>query len=160
MSFLKKKKGVKINPKSTDIDLHDGGVESIKEGKLGKEETKNLFFFQFFSIFVWKGKCKTAEKLNLSGNKLTELPSDLGEMNSLRELSCSSNNLKGLPSSISKLKNLKKVDLSSNKLFVFGFPNALLELQLLTNLDISGNELSSLPPNFTKLDKLSYLNLS
>ena len=58
MSFLKKKKGVKINPKSTDIDLHDGGVESIKEGKLGKEETKIFFFSNFFQFLFEKENAK------------------------------------------------------------------------------------------------------
>ena len=75
------------------------------------------------------------KQINLSLNKIGQLPSDFGVLIHLENLDLSHNNLSNLPDSI---RNLKK----------------------LTNLDLSGNSFSSLPPSFAYLDALQKLNLS
>ena len=47
------------------------------------------------------------EKLDLDGNKLTELPAEISDLRELRELSMSNNQLVGLPTSIQRLTKLK-----------------------------------------------------
>ena len=47
------------------------------------------------------------EKLDLDGNKLTELPAEISDLRELRELSMSNNQLVGFPTSIQRLTKLK-----------------------------------------------------
>ena len=56
------------------------------------------------------------ESLFLDGNKLTELPAEIGDLRELRVLSVSNNQLVGLPTSIQRLTTLLELDLDGNKL--------------------------------------------
>ena len=47
------------------------------------------------------------EKLDLDGNKLTELPAEISDLRELRELRMSNNQLVGFPTSIQRLTKLK-----------------------------------------------------
>ena len=47
------------------------------------------------------------EKLDLDGNKPSELPAEISDLRELRELSMSNNQLVGLPTSIQRLTKLK-----------------------------------------------------
>ena len=47
------------------------------------------------------------EKLDLDGNKLTELPAEISDLRELRELWVRNNQLVGLPTSIQRLTKLK-----------------------------------------------------
>ena len=50
------------------------------------------------------------------GNKLTELPAEIGDLRELRKLSVSYNQVVGLPTSIQRLTKLEKLYLIGNEL--------------------------------------------
>ena len=52
----------------------------------------------------------------MSGNKLTELPAEIGDLRELRRLWVNNNQLVGLPTSIQRLTKLEVLNLSGNKL--------------------------------------------
>ncbi len=93
---------------------------------------------------------KNLIQLDISGNKLTYLPSEISKLKNLKELGISENKLISLPPGISELKNLTQLDISRNQLT--SLPPEIKELTNLTQLDISGNQLPSLPPELLELE--------
>lgn len=97
--------------------------------------------------------------LNLSEQKLTQLPLKIADMKNLQELNLSGNRLdlwQAMPL-LKKLKKLKILDLSDNELEVL--PKSLGQLTNLTTLDLSRNKLSDLSIETEQLKKLQYLDL-
>nr|QBK89610.1 MAG: hypothetical protein LCPAC001_01200 [Pithovirus LCPAC001] len=89
------------------------------------------------------GKENLIKKLDFSRNKLTSLPNNL---TNLETLMCSNNKLTSLPNNLTKLEIL---DCSSNKLT--SLPNNLTNLKILVCFR---NKLTSLPNDLTKLKEL------
>ena len=58
----------------------------------------------------------TIIKLNISNNKLTTLPPEIGNLINLQVINCSGNNLTTLPPEIGNLINLQNFECSYNKL--------------------------------------------
>ena len=56
------------------------------------------------------------EALDLHGNRLINLPSDLENLKSMKELNLSSNRFETLPYMVTNLKTLHSLDISHNKL--------------------------------------------
>ena len=80
------------------------------------------------------------EVLNLSGNKLTELPSEISDLRELRGLWVRDNQLVGLPISIQRLTKLERLALNGNKLTEL--PTEIGDLRLLSELSVSHNPLT------------------
>ena len=94
-------------------------------------------------------------RLDLSSNKLSNLPKEICGLKNLQSLDLSNNSLERLPSEIGALKKLHRLRLAKNKLS--SLPEEICELQNLQSLDLSDNELVELPSgigNFKKLQKL------
>ena len=80
------------------------------------------------------------EKLDLSGNKLTELPAEINDLRELRELWVRNNQLVGLPTSIQRLTKLEELDLSGNKLTELA--SEISDLRELRELSVIRNPLT------------------
>eukprot|EP00232_Nephroselmis_pyriformis_P010709 CAMPEP_0182890208 /NCGR_PEP_ID=MMETSP0034_2-20130328/22517_1 /TAXON_ID=156128 /ORGANISM="Nephroselmis pyriformis, Strain CCMP717" /LENGTH=298 /DNA_ID=CAMNT_0025023743 /DNA_START=97 /DNA_END=990 /DNA_ORIENTATION=- len=84
------------------------------------------------------------EHINLSHNRLLELPQEIGSMGSLRTLRAPHNLLRRVPASLAALRKLEVLDLNSNKLASLGgFGRRLGAMRALRRLDLRGN---MLPP--------------
>lgn len=98
--------------------------------------------------------------MNVSGNKLGELPVEIGEANDLQVLNLRNNRLRTLPSSsISKLQRLKVLDLAFNQLLKFGDECEGGGLPALEELDLTSNPLETLTEAVGSLGSLQRLTL-
>ncbi|CAG0898632.1 unnamed protein product [Darwinula stevensoni] len=96
---------------------------------------------------------QTAEKtgaLTLSGKKFEKWPEELFQRNiTLRSLDISANKLKDIPQQIKKFGNLKHVNLSSNR--ITSGIEVLGELKKLEQINLSANSLREIPSTFAGL---------
>jgi small GTP-binding protein len=97
-------------------------------------------------------------KLDLSRNKLSELPAEIMQLVNLTTLNLSWNQLSELPAEITQLVNLTTLDLLGNELSEL--PAEITQLANLTALYLSGNQLSELPAEIAQLVNLTTLYLS
>jgi len=127
------------------------------------------------------GNLTSIKKLDLSGNKLTELPETIGNLNSLhnlnlfwniltklpetigfltllKELKLGNNKLKELPEAIGNLRLLQKLDLNNNQ--ITGLPESIGNLTLLQSLGLTNNQITGLPESIGNLTSLQKLDLS
>lgn len=98
------------------------------------------------------------ESLNLSENALTSIPKTISQLKTLTSLVLSGNKLKSGLRWIPRLQNLTSLDLSDNGLATL--PESISQLRNLTSLKLRGNELTPIPEWITKLQKLASLDLS
>jgi small GTP-binding protein len=103
-------------------------------------------------------KLKNLTKLNLSQNLLTQLPPEIGEFENLIELDLSYNRLIQLPPEIGKLKNLEIINLTRNQLSQL--PPEIGELKNLKSFYLTSNQLPQLPFEIRNLKNLRALYLS
>ncbi|MDR0556281.1 MAG: AAA family ATPase [Treponema sp.] len=90
--------------------------------------------------------------LNLSGNKLEELPAAISVFTSLEMIDLSGNRLSKLPEAIVNLQNLKRLKVNDNDLTEL--PENIDRLSLLETLDVSRNRLTHLPDGIKNLRRL------
>lgn len=107
---------------------------------------------------------KTAKKenstfLDLSGNELSEIPPEIGELTDLEEINLGRNKLSGLPKEIGSLTNLVKLNIGQNVLTFLQVPKEIGNLTNLAELNLGNNRLSSLPPQIGNLKNLKKLDL-
>lgn len=97
------------------------------------------------------------QSLILCRNKLSSIPSVVGNLKSLKVLDLSVNNLSVLPEGITQLKELNTLNVSCNSLEVL--PEGLSQCTKLSNINISKNRITGFPADFysEKLDLLSTL---
>lgn len=95
-------------------------------------------------------------RLDYSNRRLTELPSDIGKLVTLRELYCQNNQLTSLPDSISRLTNLEILDYRNNH--ITELPPGITTLVNLRELSGHTNDLTHLPVGIGKLTNLERLN--
>jgi Leucine-rich repeat (LRR) protein len=81
--------------------------------------------------------------LNVNQNRLTSLPETVGHLSKLESLSVCSNKLTSLPHTLSNLSNLKQVYASDNQ--ITKFPLMLCGLRHLDVLDLSRNKIAEVP---------------
>jgi len=122
----------------------------------------------------------TLEVLNLNGNRLTQLPADLGRLHRLRILFCSDNPFERLPEALGDCGSLEMVgfkacqiaDVPAESLpprlrwliltdnHIGQLPQALGERPHLQKLMLAGNQLQGLPPSLAAAHRLELLRLS
>jgi Leucine-rich repeat (LRR) protein len=79
-------------------------------------------------------------------------------MKSLVTLDLSWNKIRELPDSIGNIKTMKSFNVAGNKLLML--PDTLGQEQVLTFLDISNNKLTAIPNDLRKLRNLETFNLN
>ena len=126
------------------------------------------------------GLADTLEVLDLSGNRLEALPSDMGRLKRLRVLFCSGNSFERLPEVLGECEALSQIGfrgvglkevpatalpprlrwltLTDNRIDTL--PTALGERPLLQKLMLSGNRLRSLPESLGALPNLELLRVA
>gem|GEM_PF-115739 len=102
-------------------------------------------------------RLKELQVLSLCNNSLNRLQ-DITQLQNLTQLNLNHNHLSQLPAEITTLQNLTWLDLSFNSLNQL--PAEMATLQNLTRLDLSDNNLNQLPAEITALQNLTGLNLS
>lgn len=124
------------------------------------------------------GQLDNLEVLNITGNPMTSLPDEIGNLDQLRELlagkayrvnldawlcltDCESYHYAGveltrLPESIGNLSNLEILDMPYGRLRAL--PNTIGNLDNLLVLNVSSNELTSLPNQITNLPYIEEIN--
>ncbi|EPB77416.1 leucine Rich repeat-containing domain protein [Ancylostoma ceylanicum] len=96
--------------------------------------------------------------LELSQNKIKELPPDIGSFSVLKQLHLSENALTELPDEIGLLKNLEILNLQSNKLS--SLPDSIVGCTSLKTLNLSANNFSQFPVPACHLMSLETLVLA
>jgi len=99
-----------------------------------------------------------ATTLDISSNKLTQLPAEVGNLTSLVKLDGNSNAITTLPAELTKCVKLESLELYSNKLKEL--PKALGELKALKLLNVFNNVLKKLPDDLGGLANLEEVNLA
>ncbi|MBS3912066.1 MAG: protein kinase [Hydrogenophaga sp.] len=122
----------------------------------------------------------TLEVLNLSGNRLNGLPSDLGRLHRLKTIFCSDNDFTHLPEVLGDCPALDMVGFKANRIVdvpagalpaalrwlvltdnaITQLPSALGERPALQKLMLAGNQLSRLPPSLAGAQRLELMRLA
>jgi len=89
------------------------------------------------------------ESLSLANNRLTHIPSEIGNLANLQFLDLSNNYLTHLPSSLAELVNLQFLDLARNRLAYL--PPEIGSLTNLEFLGLSSNDIKTIPPELGRL---------
>ncbi|TYI12497.1 hypothetical protein ES332_A09G281700v1 [Gossypium tomentosum] len=100
---------------------------------------------------------RSVRTLDLTHNKLVEIPVDISKLVNMQRLILASNLIEQLPINIGKLQSLKVMILDGNQ--ITSLPDELGQLVRLEKLSISGNMLMSLPETIGSLRNLSLLNV-
>lgn len=160
-------------PDDTLAQLKAGKLQGAKQLKLSAQLTQ--FPAEIFDL------ADSLEILDLSGNALTELPSDLYRLKKLRILFCSNNQFTHLPEVLGQCENLSMIGFKANQIkhiaenaiptqtlrwFIVTdnsltkVPHALGECSKLQKLMLAGNQLSSLPASLANCHALELLRIS
>ncbi|KJH44417.1 leucine Rich repeat-containing domain protein [Dictyocaulus viviparus] len=96
--------------------------------------------------------------LELSQNKIKEIPSSIGQFSALKQLHLSENIISVLPDEIGQLNSLEILNLQSNKLSTL--PETIVGCTALKTINISANSFSQFPIAVCYLTSLDTLNLA
>ncbi|MEA5532798.1 leucine-rich repeat domain-containing protein [Crocosphaera sp. XPORK-15E] len=98
------------------------------------------------------------EKLDLSNNQINEISETLTSLSDLYELYLSYNGIKEIPETLTRLSNLSQLDLRYNG--IKEIPETIGNLSNLSELYLSNNQIKEIPGTLSSLSKLSRLYLS
>ena len=129
-----------LNLLATVPEIKEVQELSLSERNLGEKE-----LFELEALFVQLSRFFPAlERLDLAGNKLEILPSNLC-FPLLKSLDLGRNNLSFLPS-LESCPLLEELNLQSNQITIL--PDTISSLSKLTELNLSGNDVQGFPTDF------------
>lgn len=159
----------------------DDTFSQLKAGKLkGCQHIKISAGLTNFPSEIFE-LADSLEILDLSGNALSDLPSDLYRLKKLRIIFCSNNQFTHLPEVLGQCENLSMIGFKANKInhipeiaiptrtlrwFIVTdnalkkVPDALGECAKLQKLMLAGNQLTSLPNSMANCHALELLRIS
>jgi Leucine-rich repeat (LRR) protein len=94
--------------------------------------------------------------LDLSNQKLTEVPEEILLFTNLRQLILTKNRLVELPDYLGRLSQLTYLNVSANNLNAL--PHSIGRLHQLSSLDFSRNKISTLPESFFQMKSIEIIN--
>lgn len=132
--------------KSRVLQLKGCNLKSLPEqAEQVKDILRNLDLSQnrIRELPFYIGQFANLKQLHIASNVLESLPDDIGLLKNLEVLNVSDNQLRSLPESFVGLCSLKNLDLSRNKFEIL--PIVICHLAALENLDMSTNLIEQLP---------------
>ncbi len=102
-------------------------------------------------------KLKNLNALDLGRNKLKELPGWMNELQYMQDFSGGKNKFTEIPNSVCQWKHLKRLDLHQNQ--IEGLPKCMGGLKELFSLDLWSNDLSDFPDEISGMRSLRFLDL-
>lgn len=100
---------------------------------------------------------KNLNALDLSNNRLKALPERLQEFKHMQEFRASRNKLTEVPKSFCRMVHLKRLDLSRNA--ITGLPPCVGGFKQLVSLDLWDNDLAEFPEEMAEMRALRFLDL-
>ncbi|WKA02330.1 hypothetical protein VitviT2T_020533 [Vitis vinifera] len=119
-----------------------------------------LWDYNWLSNKVLEGlmpKLRRLRVLLLSGYRISEIPSSVGDLKHLRYLNLSRTKVKRLPDSLGNLHNLETLILSNCRKLI-RLPLSIGNLNNLRHLDVTNTNLEEMPPRICKLKGLQVLS--
>nr|XP_039256987.1 leucine-rich repeat and calponin homology domain-containing protein 2-like [Styela clava] len=104
-------------------------------------------------IFEWQ----CVDALTITNNSIKTISEDIQELRLLETLDLSNNCLTVLPPQLCEIRGLTIIRLSCNKLI--SLPEEIGSLKKCQELDVSSNELTSIPSEIAKMENLLCLNI-
>lgn len=163
------------------IHSQDDTLARLKAGKLqGTKQLRLSCGLTHFPPEIFD-LADSLEILDLTGNALNALPSDLNRLKKLRILFCSSNQFTQLPEVLGDCQNLSMIGFKANQIkhipdsaipaatlrwFIVTdnvlktLPNALGDCRQLQKLMLAGNQLATLPASMANCHALELLRIS
>ncbi|UOB16905.1 leucine-rich repeat domain-containing protein [Abyssalbus ytuae] len=138
-----------------DISEWDGVKEVDNQGNIIK---LNLFSNKLTSIPSEIGQLTSLKILDLSGNQLTSIPVEVGQLIGLEELHLYKNQLTSIPAQIGQLTNLEELYLYENQLT--SIPEEIGQLTSLEQLYLYENQLTSIPGEIGQLISIKIFDLN
>ncbi|XP_020685633.1 LRR repeats and ubiquitin-like domain-containing protein At2g30105 isoform X2 [Dendrobium catenatum] len=143
------------------MEFSSNSIEELPN-KIGILKSLNLYLNDNHLCdekFSWDGlsQLKSLTVLSLNTNRLTTLSPSLGELTSLSELDISMNKITCLPDELGCLNRLQILKARSNR--ISSVPASIGNCSLLNEVDLSANILTELPETFGQLRNLKVLHL-
>lgn len=134
-------------------------IEFLKDSPVQALHLRQNVLAEFPVLFSNSVMKDTLEELELRGNSLTRFPIEVARCcHELRHLDISENKLRQLPPEIGQLWNLELLRLSQNELEIL--PDELTTLLRLQDLRCDHNRLRSLPLGIGNLKQLTHIDVS
>ncbi len=106
---------------------------------------------------IEEARINHSKSLDLSGLNLTQLPNELSELKQLEELYIDNNRLSALPTHLGNLSHLKVIRACNNQ--ISNITKAVRKLNKLETLDLRNNKINSLPRELGQISHLKRLHL-